>query len=398
MAFFDNVEMADPDPILSLNSMFADDTRSEKINLGVGAYKTAELKPLVFAAVKKAEARLASGNQYKEYLPIDGDKEFLACALELVFGKGAPILEEGRVFAAQALGGTGALRVGAEFLKKEVSDKVFLSDPSWANHKPLFTRAGHKVDFYPYLDRKKYALSFKKMCDEIKNMEKGNTILLHGCCHNPTGIDPSLEQWKELSVLIKEQGLVPFFDLAYQGFGEGVEEDVKALRTFVDDGHELLVAYSFSKNFGLYGERVGALFVVTSSDKVAERVGSKIKTLIRTNYSNPPCHGARIIKTILKSDELTQEWKRELNNMRERVVEMRKCLASELIAKSSAQDFSFMNRQKGIFSFSGLDKDQVEALKVEFGIYMPANGRINVAGLSSQNLEYLVDAILATGS
>ncbi len=395
MSFFDRIVMEPPDPILGLTSRFCEDSRSTKVNLGVGAYKTSELKPMVLSCVKKAEEELFNSCGNKEYLPISGNEKYLSLLEEVVFGSSSTAITEERICAAQMLGGTGALRVGADFLKEEVGDTIFLSDPSWANHKPLFLRAGLKVKQYNYYDYKTHSFCFEKMCESIKEMPRGSIILLQACCHNPTGIDPTFEQWKEISSVIKTQGVVPFFDMAYQGFGDGLEEDAAAIRCFVEDGHECLIAYSASKNFGLYGERVGALFVVNRDKLIAETALSKIKVLIRTNFSNPPLHGASIVRTVLSSTALTKKWHIELQEMRERVVEMRKALAAGLMAKSEKKDFSFMKQQKGMFSFSGLDRDEVDCLMTEFGIYMLRSGRINVAGLSQNNIDYVVDAILS---
>ena len=393
MGFFDKITMAAEDPILSLNTSFAKDVRASKVNLGVGAYKTSDLQPMVLSSVKKAENIIASSDHNHEYLPIDGDKEFLRLISQLIFGPDSEILLSERLYSAQTVGGTGALRIGADFLSQEIGNVLYVSDPTWANHKPLFTRSGHKIEFYPYYDRKAHLLDFNGMCSAIKEMEEGSTILLHACCHNPTGMDPSMEQWKEISTLIKERKLVPFFDFAYQGFGNGLEEDAEVIRYFAKEGHELLISYSCSKNFGLYGERVGAFFVLTGEKMLAEKVQSRVKSIVRTNYSSPPSYGAKLVKTILSSDSLTQEWQKELHNMRERISEMRKAFASGLLSKTQQYDFSFMHNQRGMFSFSGLEKDHVDRLIAEYGIYMPGSGRINVAGLSSSNLEYVVDAV-----
>jgi len=394
MGFFDQVAREAADPILGLNAAFAADSRPSKVNLGVGAYKTAELKPMVLSSVKKAEERLYSLDLNKEYLPITGDTVFVDHILDLIFGENSMLKAEERIFGAQSLGGTGALYIGGAFLLQEVTKTIYLSDPTWANHRPLFDRIGFNIEQYPYYNRKDSTLDFDHLKESIKAMPSGSVILLHACCHNPTGLDPTFEQWQEISSLLKQQGIIPFFDFAYQGFGVGVEEDARVVRFFVQEGHEMLVAYSCSKCFGLYGERVGALFIVSRNKEITEKVSSKVKKIIRTNYSNPPFHGAQIVKMILGVEELKHEWLAELNNMRERVVQMRKTLASGLLAKSRNRDFSFLNKQNGMFSFSGLRKDDVERLIVEYGIYMPNSGRINVAGLSLHNIDYVVDAIL----
>lgn len=395
MPFFNDLALLPDDPILSLPLAFAADPRPQKVNLGIGAYKTAEGHPLIMTSVKKAEHLILQKQTHKDYLPIEGDGEFLNYCLELLFGSQAPLVKSGLQFSAQTVGGSGALRIGAEFLAKLISKTIFLSQPSWQNHKHIFERAGLTVGSYPYFDSKTHLLDFIGMCKGISNMPPSSIILLHGCCHNPTGIDPNLEQWKELSALIKKQQLIPFFDIAYQGFGQSLEKDVQGIRQFAQDGHEMLIAYSFAKNFGLYGERVGFLTITTSQPEAATRVGSQIKAVIRGNYSTPPIHGARIVATILKSPELRQEWESELINMRDRVKEMRTALVAALLVKGQDKDFSYIHHQSGLFSFCGLDPDQVYRLQREKAIYMPSNGRVNIAGLNTQNIEYVAESLLS---
>lgn len=394
MPFFNDIPQLPDDPILGLPIAFAADPRPNKINLGIGSYKTAEGLPLVLSCVRKAESLLLQKPLTKEYLPIEGDAEFLRCSLQLLLGSDSPLWSSGQYFAAQSVGGASALRIGGEFLAKLVSKTIFLSQPSWSNHKQIFERSGLNVGSYPYFDPQTNLLDYQGMCVAIKNMPPGSVILLHGCCHNPTGIDPSFEQWKELSNLIKQQKVIPFFDIAYQGFGEGLEQDADAIRYFVSEGHEMLIAYSFSKNFGLYGERVGFLTVICSQQNIVAKVGSQIKSLIRGNYSNPPLHGERIVSTILKSHELTLEWKTELSNMCERVKEMRKALIAALLVKGQDRNFAYMHQQKGLFSFLGLTPEQVQYLRKEKAIYMPSNGRINIAGLN-HNVSYVAEALLS---
>lgn len=395
MPFFNDIPELPTDPILGLPILFAADSRPNKINLGVGAYKTAEGQPIVLTSVRKAENQILQKRLNKEYLPIDGDVELLRCALMLLLGSESPLLQTGNFFAAQTVGGASALRIGGEFLSKLISKTIFLSQPSWSNHKQIFERAGFNVGSYPYFQPQTCLLDYLGMCEAIKNMPAGSVILLHGCCHNPTGIDPTLEQWKELSELIKKQQLIPFFDIAYQGFGQDLDQDAEAIRYFVKEGHEMLVAYSFSKNFGLYGERVGFLTVTCAKKESVPKVGSQIKSIIRANYSNPPLHGARIVSTILKSHELTLEWKTELNNMSERIREMRKALIAALLVKGQDRNFAFMHQQNGLFSFTGLNPEQVQRLRDEKAIYMPSNGRINIAGLNTQNVSYVAAALLS---
>ena len=395
MPFFNDIPLLPDDPILGLPIAFAADSRPNKVNLGIGAYKTAEGLPLVLSSVRKAESQLLQKHLNKDYLRIEGDGEFLRCALQLLLGTDSNLLQSGHFFSAQTVGGACALRIAGEFLAKLISKTIFISQPSWSNHKQIFERAGLNVGSYPYFDPKTCLLDYLGMCEAIKNMPPRSVILLHGCCHNPTGIDPTFEQWKELSELIKKQQLIPLFDIAYQGFGDGLDQDAQAIRHFVREGHEMLIAYSFSKNFGLYGERVGFLTIMSSKPETMPKVGSQIKYLIRANYSNPPLHGARIISTILKSPELTSEWKMELNNMCERVKEMRKALVAALLVQGKDRNFAYMHRQNGLFSFSGLSPEMVERLRSEKAIYMPSNGRINIAGLNTQNLSYVAEGLLS---
>lgn len=395
MPFFNEIPQLPEDPILGLPIAFAADPRLNKINLGIGAYMTAEGHPQVMTSVRKAESIILHKRLNKEYLPIEGDADFIRSLLQLVLGADSSLFQTGNYFAAQTVGGASALRIAGEFLAKLVSKTIFISQPTWSNHKQIFERAGLNVGSYTYFDPHTCLLDFKGMCQAIGNMPPGSVILLHGCCHNPTGIDPSLEQWKELSSLIKKQQIIPLFDIAYQGFGKGLEPDAEAVRYFVRQGHELFMTYSCSKNFGLYGERAGLLAIVCSQTEQVPRIGSQVKSLIRGNYSTPPLHGARIVSTILNSDELSLEWKAELQSMCERVIEMRKALVAALHAKGGGRDFSYMNQQSGLFSYSGLTPEQVLRLRQEKAVYMPSNGRINIAGLHTQMISDVADALLS---
>ena len=390
MNFFDTVEMAPPDPILGLNTAFKADPRSNKVNLSIGAYKTDDLQPLVLAAVRKAEQQILAEGMDKEYLSQDGNPEYVKRSIRLIFDT-----EQDNIFGAQAPGGTAGVRLAAEFLSQIGSQAIYIPDPTWANHNQIFTRAGLEVESYPYYDAEHQEFTKSGMVEAIKSIPSGNPILLHACCHNPTGIDPTPADWKEISTVIKAQGLLPVFDFAYQGFGQGIDEDAMAVRHFLAAGHQMLIANSYSKNFGLYGERIGGFYVVTSDVGTTERIKSQVMRIIRANYSNPPLHGSRIIAAVLASDSLRQEWETELATMRERISGMRKALAEGLNAGGSSVDFSFMHKQNGMFSYSGLSKDVVERLREEYAIYMPTNGRLNVAGLSPKNLDYVVEAILA---
>jgi aspartate/tyrosine/aromatic aminotransferase len=395
MSFFHDVVQLPEDPILRLPVAFAVDPRPYKVDLGVGSYKTADGRPLVLTSVQKAEQQILQAHLDKEYAPIEGDGEFLHYALQLLFGKSSAFLQSERFFATQTIGGTGGLRLAGEFLAKLMGRLIFISQPSWNGHKTIFERAGFRVKSYPYFNSMTGLLDFTAMCESINNMPAKSVILLHACCHNPTGIGPTFAQWQELSDLIKTHHLFPLFDLAYQGFGEGLDQDAQAIRYFAQEGHEMGIAYSFSKNFGLYGERVGFLTMACEESDLVPKIGSQMKYLVRGNYSNPPLHGARIVKTILKSPELTLEWQKELSQMGERIKEMRQALITILLAKGNGHHFIHMDQQKGLFSFTGLTPEQVHRLWKEKALYMPNNGRINVAGLNQQNLEYVADAFLS---
>lgn len=395
MPVFDEIPLMPEDPIFGLPIAFDADLRPNKINLGIGAYKTADGLPLVLNSVRKAESLILQKHLNKEYLPIEGDADFILCSLQLLLGADSPLFQTGTYFSAQTVGGASALRIAGEFVAKLISKTIFIPQPTWANHKQIFERAGLNVGSYPYFDSSNCLLDFTGMCQAISNMPPKSIVLLHGCCHNPTGIDPSFEQWKELSDLIKRQQIIPLFDIAYQGFGNGVDEDAEAVRYFVEQGHQLFITYSCSKNFGLYGERAGFLAIVCSTLEQTTKIGSQVKTLIRANYSNPPLQGARIVSTILNSHALTMEWKEELLNMCVRIKEMRKAFVAALHVKASGRDFSYLNQQKGLFSFSGLTPEQVQTLQQEKAVYIPSNGRINIAGLNSQNISDAADAILS---
>lgn len=395
MSFFHDIPLLPEDSILGLPILFEADPRPKKVNLGVGTYRTAEGKPLVLSCVKKAEAILVESQLNKEYLPIEGNSQFLSGTMKLIFGEHYNAINPDHMFTSQAIGGSGGLRILAEFFTKLVSKTIFLPQPSWPNHKTIFERAGFTVGSYPYYNKTTHLIDFRGLCEAIHNIPKGCVILLHAACHNPTGADPSLQEWEELSHLIKKKEIIPFFDFAYQGFGDSLDKDAQAIRLFQKDGHEMAIAYSYSKNMGLYGERVGLLAVLTNQSKIVPPISSQIKTLIRGNYSTPPLHGSRIVTTVLNSPELFLEWNTELVKMSARVREMREALASLLHEKMPSQDFSFIKQQKGLFSFIGLTTDQVERLIEEKGIYIPSSGRINLAGLHSRNIEYTAESLIS---
>jgi len=394
MSFFDQVAQHPPDPIFGLQAAFRLDKRPTKVDLSVGVYKTEEGNTPIMGAVKKAEKAIFESEKSKEYLPPDGDKKFLEQVGVLTFGAEWWKKSSSRVHAAQTIGGTGGLRLGGDFLKQEIGDTIYISDPTWPNHRGVFTRCGLKVIEYPYYDPVKRELDFAQFYNFLSKLPEKSIILLQTCCHNPTGADLNFEQWKKLSHLFFERNFFPFFDCAYQGFDRSMEEDVQPIRLFAESGHALFAALSYSKNFSLYGERVGALFSVASSEKIAENVASKIKNIIRQNYSNPPRHGAAIVSTILQTPDLRREWEKELGEMRTRINQMRKQFADALVSQATKNDFSFLEDCIGLFSFCGLHKEQVARLIEEFGIYMTGDGRVNIAGLNQRNLDYVVQAII----
>ncbi|HRL21743.1 MAG TPA: amino acid aminotransferase [Alcaligenes sp.] len=393
---FETVELAPRDPILGLNEQYNADERSGKVNLGVGVYYDDQGRIPLLQAVQKAEQALAASATARSYLPIEGIAHYNKGAQTLLLGADSPVIAEGRALTVQALGGTGALKIGADFLKQLLPDsKVFISDPSWENHRALFERAGFVVDTYAYYDAATHGLNFEGMLASLRAMPAQSIVVLHACCHNPTGVDPSAEQWAQVAQVIQEHKLVPFLDIAYQGFGDGLDQDAGVVRQFAALGLSMLVSSSFSKSFSLYGERVGALTLVTSSKDETSRVLSQVKRVIRTNYSNPPTHGGKVVATVLNSPELFQTWSDELAGMRDRIRSMRSQLVDKLKARGIAQNFDFVLQQRGMFSYSGLNAEQVERLRNEHGVYAVSSGRICVAALNSQNIDHVVDAIAA---
>ena len=395
-SIFSAVEMAPRDPILGLNESFAADSRSGKVNLGVGVYFDENGKIPLLDAVKQAEKARLAAMPPRGYQPIEGPAVYNQAVQNLLFGKDSPLLAEGRVIGAQALGGTGALKLGADYLKRLLPDaKVHISNPSWENHRALFEAAGFVVDSYPYYDAATRGIDFSGMTACLNALPAGSIIVLHACCHNPTGADLSEAQWRETIGIIQARGLVPFLDMAYQGFAEGIAEDALALNLFAASGMQFFVSSSFSKSFSLYGERVGALSVVTASKEESARVLSQVKRVIRTNYSNPPTHGGSIVAAVLSTPELRGLWESELAGMRGRIRAMRLSFVEKLKAKGVAQDFSFIAQQRGMFSYTGLSAEQVARLQSEFGIYAVSTGRICVAALNTRNIDYVVDSLAA---
>ncbi|MBV7315704.1 amino acid aminotransferase [Shewanella sp. NIFS-20-20] len=391
---FTEVSLAPADPILGLTDTFKADPRPGKVNLGVGIYKDEAGNTPVLASVKRAEERLLSQESSKNYLGIEGVHAYNAGVLGLLFGKTNPIISSGRACAAQAPGGTGALRVAAEFLLKNTpSRSIWVSNPTWANHQNIFETAGLEVKEYGYYRADTHDMDFDAMLASLQLAQAGDLVLLHGCCHNPTGIDPTLQQWQQIGELCRDRQLVPLFDFAYQGFGVGIEEDAAGLRAVAALVPELMVASSFSKNFGLYNERVGAVTVVAVDAETAQRSFSQVKRTIRALYSNPPAHGGLIVSTILGDEELTAQWQQELTEMRERIASMRSLFVDSLEALGVQQDFGFIRSQAGMFSFSGLTPAQVARLRDEFGVYIVGSGRISVAGMTKTNMPVICAAL-----
>jgi aromatic-amino-acid transaminase len=395
-SIFASVEMAPRDPILGLTEAFNADTRATKVNLGVGVYYDDNGKIPLLAAVKAAEKARLEAMPARGYQPIEGLNAYNQAVQNLLFGAGSELLSAGRVITAEALGGTGALKIGADFLKRlSPNAKVYISDPSWENHRALFESAGFVVENYPYYDAATRGVNFAGMKSCLEGLAAGSIIILHACCHNPTGADLSDAQWQEVVDVCKAKGLVPFLDMAYQGFADGIDADAVAVRAFSASGLQFFVSSSFSKSFSLYGERVGALSIVTASKEEAGRVLSQVKRVIRTNYSNPPTHGGAVVAAVLSSPELRQMWEDELAGMRDRIRAMRVALVEKLQAKGVAQDFSFVVKQRGMFSYTGLTSAQVDVLRNEFGIYAVGTGRICLAALNNKNIDAVVDAIAA---
>ncbi|TJZ74830.1 amino acid aminotransferase [Chitiniphilus eburneus] len=393
-SIFAAVEMAPRDPILGLNEAYNADTRSNKVNLGVGVYYNDNGKIPLLAAVKAAEEARLKNAPPRGYQPIEGLGAYNTAVQNLLFGAGNALAEAGRLVTAEALGGTGALKIGADFLKRLSPEAtVYISDPSWENHRALFESAGFKVENYPYYDATTRGVNFAGMKAALLSYAPGSVIVLHACCHNPTGADLSDAQWAEVVEACRERGLVPFLDMAYQGFAEGIEADAVAVRAFAASGLQFFISSSFSKSFSLYGERVGALTIITSGKEESGRVLSQLKRVIRTNYSNPPIHGGAIVAAVLSDAGLRAQWEDELAGMRDRIRAMRTGLVEKLKARNVAQDFSFVVGQRGMFSYTGLTAAQVEKLKDEYGIYAVSTGRICLAALNNQNIDYVADAI-----
>lgn len=391
---FSAIEQAPPDPIIGLTEAFNADQNPKKVNLGVGVYQDSSGKVPLLDVVRKAQDHWRETENTKSYLPIDGLAAYNKAVQNLLFGQDAAVITEGRAVTVQALGGTGALKVGADFLRRFFShSEVWISDPSWENHRMLFEAAGFKVNSYPYYDAETRGLNFGAMLQSLEQLPANSIVVLHARCHNPTGVDLTRDQWKIVIDLFHSSGLIPFIDFAYHGFGEGLNDDAFAVKAFADAGIPCLIASSFSKSFALYRERVGALTIVTRGGEESKRILSQVKRIIRTNYSSPASHGAQIVAAVLDDAQLRKDWEAELDSMRVRIQEMRELFVATLREKGVEQDFSFITRQRGMFSYSGLNRAAVDRLRDEYGIYIVGSGRICLAALNRDNIGYVCEAI-----
>jgi aspartate/tyrosine/aromatic aminotransferase len=391
---FEQIQPAPRDPILGLTESFREDPNPKKINLSVGVYQDSNGKTPILDSVHKAGKLVLERQKSMSYLPIPGSPTYAAAVQKLMFGEGHEAVSSARCATSHTPGGTAALRVAADLIHQQFPKAtVWMTQPTWPNHPQIFAAAGVPTKSFPYFDAKSNSLAFEEAISAIEKIPAGDVILLHGCCHNPTGIDPTPEQWKKFADTVYSRGILPLLDFAYQGFAEGIREDAAGLLAFTRSDAELMVCSSFSKNFGLYCERVGALTIVAADQKSAETVQSQVKAVIRANYSNPPAHGAELVTTVLGEPELRSQWKKEVAQMRDRINGMRTLLVKTLKEKGVPGDFSFIARQRGMFSFSGLTPPQVEALKQKYAIYIVGSGRINVAGITEKNVGPLCAAI-----
>ncbi|EFA03109.1 aspartate aminotransferase, mitochondrial [Tribolium castaneum] len=395
-SWWSQVAMGPPDAILGVTEAFKRDTNPNKINLGVGAYRDDNGKPYVLPSVRKAEEKLRAKNLDKEYAPISGIAEFCKAAIELALGANSEIVSNGLNATVQGISGTGSLRVGAAFFSNFYPGikTVYLPKPTWGNHTPIFKHAGMDVQSYTFYDPKTCGLDFKGALDDINKIPERSIILLHACAHNPTGVDPNLDQWAELSSLIKQRNLFPFFDMAYQGFASGdIDRDAQAVRLFIKEGHKIVLAQSFAKNMGLYGERAGAFTVTTESQEETARVMSQLKILIRALYSNPPINGARIVAEILTDPALRADWLKEVKGMADRIISVRTKLRDNLKKEGSTKNWQHITDQIGMFCYTGMTPDQVEKITKEHSVFLTKDGRISMAGVTSKNVEYLAHAM-----
>ncbi len=391
---FEKLTPAPPDSILGLTDAFRKDPNPHKINLGVGVYKDAHGNTPILNSVRQAEERILAAQASKSYLPIEGSPTYAAITQQLIFGSDHPVIAQGRAATAQTPGGTGALRVAADFLASTLPGRtVWLSEPTWPNHPSIFEAAGLKTAGYPYFDKAAHGVDFAGLLAAVRAIPEGDVVLLHACCHNPTGVDLTAAQWRQLAAVIAERNLLPLIDFAYQGFANGLVEDAEGVKIVAELGREFLVANSYSKNLGLYNERVGALTVVGATADAAQTAMTHVKRTIRANYSNPPAHGGAVVALVLGDPDLRAEWEAEVSEMRNRINGMRHLFVETLNEKGVDRDFSFIARQRGMFSFSGLTLEHVNALRERYAIYIVGSGRINVAGMTEGNMDYLCSAI-----
>jgi aromatic-amino-acid transaminase len=389
-----DVPMAPKDPILGVTETYNADKNPRKVNLGVGIYYDDNGKVPVLECVQRAEKQLGETVAPRAYLPIDGIPAYDSAVQELVFGKDSPAIKDKRIVTVQALGGTGGLRIGADFLKRIAPNTtVWISDPSWENHQALFEAAGFTVSAYPYYNPSSHGVRFPEMIETLQGLPAGSVVVLHVCCHNPTGVDLMGDQWSKVLDVVRTRGLVPFLDIAYQGFADGIDQDAAPVRQFVAAGGVTFVSSSFSKSLSLYGERIGAFSLVADTADEAARALSQLKRLVRTNYSNPPTHGGKVATTVLTTPELRSLWEKELAGMKDRIREMRKQFVEKLREQAPGRDFGFVMRQRGMFTYSGLTKAQVTRLREEFSVYAIDTGRICVAALNTKNVDYVVNAV-----
>ena len=393
-SLFTSLEMAPTDPILGVTEAFNNDPNPNKVNLGVGVYTDDNGKVPVLECVRRAEQEMAATAMPRNYLPIEGIKAYDRAVQDVLFGADSAVLKEGRVVTVQTLGGTGGLKTGADLLRRvNPAGDIWISDPSWENHRAIFEYAGYRVNTYPYYDAETHGLRFDAMLAAFENMPAGSVVLLHACCHNPTGVDLKNDQWDRVIEVMNRRGLVPFLDIAYQGFAEGLDSDATAVRRFSSACPTMVVSSSFSKSMSLYGERIGAFSIVTQDANEAARVLSQVKRVIRTNYSSPPTHGGQAVAMVLTTPALRTLWENELGQMRERIKTMRRELVEKIRAQRADFDFSFVIEQRGMFSYSGLTREQVRRLREEYSIYTIDSGRICVAALSSRNIDYVTRAV-----
>lgn len=390
--FFEELEIAPPDPIFGLAKTFQQDPRKEKEYLCVGVYQDEEKKMPIFKSVKQAKSLFIQGEEIANYLPFEGLDTFNQDIAELVFGEAWQELKY-RTYMAQSLGGTGALRIGSEFISSFVTKNAYVSSPTWPNHFQLLKKSQIQVSEYPYFS-KNYQIDFNHLIDFMTRIPERSLVVLHACCHNPTGADLSYDQWKELSALMLRRRLIPFFDFAYQGLGKGLNEDAYAVRLFASEGHEMLVAYTCSKNFSLYSHRTGCLFIVSQGSSQKEKIESQVGHIIRANYSNPPKYGAMIVNYILKNDMLRKLWESEVQQIRERLTALRIEFVNLINKNLIGKNFDYILKHRGIFSFLDINEDQVAALRDNFGVYLSKNGRMNFAGLNRQNMQFVADSVI----